>query len=117
MEQAQRQEEVQRLQTQVQQLQAERQQEVKKVESQVQELTARLQEREEQITEAADCYEKLNAIYLADKADAATVLAATVLLLAPVLCMFIKLTESGSSRMVRRALGLVGCVRALGDTV
>lgn len=72
---------------------------------QVARLTARLQEREEQLTEASDCYEKLNAIYQGDKADGATVLAAKVLLLYLCSASSFKLRKSTSSRIVRRVLG------------
>ncbi len=42
---------------------------------QVAKLSARLQEREEQLSEAQDCYAKLEALYQAEKADNATTLA------------------------------------------
>lgn len=42
---------------------------------QVAKLSARLKEREEQLSEAQDCYAKLESLHQAEKADSATTLA------------------------------------------
>jgi len=44
----------------------------------VSKLSSRLKEREEQLSEAQDCYSKLDAIYQAEKADIATALSSKV---------------------------------------
>ncbi len=43
-------------------------------------LSSRLKEREEQLSEAQDCYSKLDAIYQAEKADSSAALSSKVCL-------------------------------------
>ena len=46
-------------------------------------LSSRLKERDEQLSEAQDCYSKLDAIYQAEKADIATALSSKVSTICP----------------------------------
>ncbi len=48
------------------------------VKLQVAKLSARLKEREEQLSEAQDCYSKLDALYQAEKADNSAALSSKV---------------------------------------
>lgn len=48
------------------------------LQAQVSKLSSRLKEREEQLSEAQDCYSKLDAIYQAEKADVAHALSSKV---------------------------------------
>ena len=53
------------------------------LQAQVSKLSSRLKEREEQLSEAQDCYSKLDAIYQAEKADIATALSSKVITICP----------------------------------
>lgn len=76
---------------------------IKGVQVQVAKLSARMKEREEQLSEAQDCYSKLDAIYQAERADNSAALSSKVRLKFPGCCR-LRLSMHRAASLVSRSL-------------